>query len=288
MPKPKIGKTRHKPETTLEEIYDPGMSGKKGILRWPPAAGKFQHLRRAPSPELREWIDRYWMVSWDLKDEPCLQETLPYPVVHMTFEQGECRVGGVHSGRFSTVLKGRGRVFGIKFRPGGFRPFLKAPVVTLRDRIIPGEKVFGKRVLEFVDLWESGCDVKKTIATMDEFMRERRPPPDDDVEIAARLVRQIQDDREIHQVEDLVTRTGTTKRSLQRIFREYVGISPKWVICRFRMHEAVEKVHSGERIDFAELAQELGYFDQAHFINEFRKIIGLPPTEYKKQVKDMK
>jgi AraC-like DNA-binding protein len=284
MPKRMIGKTRQQTETTLEEIFDPGMSGKKGILRWPPSAGKFQHLRRAPSLELREWIDRYWMVSWDLTDEPCLQETLPYPVVHMTFEEGECRIGGVHSGRFSTVLNGRGRVFGIKFRPGGFRPFLKDPVGSLRDRIIPGEKVFGKRVWEFVELWESGCDVEGMIAAVDAFMRERRPEADEDVEIAARLVRQIQEDREIHRVEDVVARNGMTKRSLQRIFREYVGISPKWVICRFRMHEAVEKVHSGERFDFAELAQELGYFDQAHFINEFRKIIGFSPTEYKKQV----
>ena len=284
MPKPKIGKTRQDSETTLEEIYDPGMSGKKGILRWPPAAGKFQHLRRAPSPELRDWVDRYWMVSWDLKDEPCLQETLPYPVVHVTFEQGECRVGGVHSARFSRVLKGRSRVFGIKFRPGGFRPFFKVPVANLRDRIIPGEKVFGKQVRDFVELWESGCEVEDMIANVDAFLRERKPKPDENVEVAAGLVRQVQEDREIHQVEDLVARSGMTKRSLQRIFREYVGISPKWVICRFRMHEAVEAVHSGERVDFAELAQELGYFDQAHFINEFRKIIGLSPTEYKKQV----
>jgi AraC-like DNA-binding protein len=284
MPKPKIGKTRHEPETTLDEIYDPGMTGKKGILRWPPAAGKFQHLRRAPSPELQEWIDRYWMVSWDLEDEPCLQETLPYPVVHVTFEEGECRVGGVHSGRFSTVLKGRSRVFGIKFRPGGFRPFLLAPVATLRDRIIPGEKVFGKPIRQFVDLWESGCDVNEMITAVDAFLRERCPEADENAEVAAKLVLQMQEDREIHRVEDVVARTGMTKRSLQRIFREYVGISPKWVICRFRMHEAVEEVHSGERIDFAALAQELGYFDQAHFINEFRNIIGLSPTEYKKQV----
>lgn len=286
MPKPTIGKTRQR--TTLEEIYDPGMSGKKGILRWPPTAGKFQHLRRAPSPELRAWIDRYWMVSWDLKDEPCLQETLPYPVVHVTFEEGKCSVGGVHRKRFSRVLKGSGRVFGIKFRPGGFRPFLKAPVATLRDRIIPGEKVLGKQVRKFIESWESGCEVEEMIAAVDAFMREWRPVPDDNVELAARLVRQIQEDREINRVEDVVARSGITTRSLQRIFREYVGISPKWVICRFRMHEAVEKVHSGERIDFAALAQDLGYFDQAHFINAFRTIIGLSPTEYEKQVKGRK
>ena len=282
MPKPTIGKTRH--DTRLEEFFDPGMSGKKGILRWPPSAGKFQHLRRAPSPELRAWIDRYWMVSWNLQDEPCLQETLPYPVVHITFEEGECRVGGVHRRRFSRVLRGRGRVFGIKFRPGGFRPFLNAPVASLRDRIISGETVLGKRVREFVDWWESGCDVEEMIASVDAFLRERPPAADENVNVAARLVRLIQEDREINRVEDVVTRSSMPLRSLQRIFREYVGISPKWVICRFRMHEAVEKVHSGEQIDFAELAQDLGYFDQAHFINEFRKIIGFSPKEYMKQV----
>ena len=83
-------------------------------------------------------------------------------------------------------------------------------------------------------------------------------------------------------MDDLVIRAGIGKRSIQRIFNEYVGVSPKWTIRRYRLHEVIEKVNSGGRPAWAELALELGYFDQAHFINDFRSIVGYSPTQYQR------
>ena len=74
------------------------------------------------------------------------------------------------------------------------------------------------------------------------------------------------------------------KRSLQRLFSEYVGVSPKWVIRRYRLHELIERSHTGEEPDWPQLALELGYFDQAHLINDFRTITGYSPTEYQKLI----
>jgi AraC-like DNA-binding protein len=284
-----IGKTRQLEKITLDEAFDPGLGGTKGILRWPPPVGKFRHLRRRPSPELTAWIDRYWMVAWDLADEkPFLQETLPFPVVHVTFEGGKCRVGGVCSGRFSRVLEGCSRVFGIKFRPGGFRPFLNSSVSAMKDRIVPGEKIFGKQIRKLEVLAETDCTEEEMIGSMDQFFLARRPEPDATVELASRLVRQISEDNQIKRVDDLVFRVGIGKRSLQRIFREYVGIHPKWVICRFRLHEVVERFVSGNDLDFSQLALEMGYFDQAHLINQFRSILGSSPAEYREQVLAMR
>ena len=87
-------------------------------------------------------------------------------------------------------------------------------------------------------------------------------------------------DREITQVEHLVHHSGVGKRTLQRLFSEYVGVSPKWVINRYRMHEALERVAAGESVDWTNLALDLGYFDQAHFIRDFKKLVGKTPTEY--------
>jgi AraC-like DNA-binding protein len=70
-------------------------------------------------------------------------------------------------------------------------------------------------------------------------------------------------------------------RSLQRLFSQYVGVSPKWVIRRYRLHELLERMHSGEQPDWAQLAAELGYFDQAHLSNDFKAITGYTPTEYR-------
>jgi AraC-like DNA-binding protein len=69
-------------------------------------------------------------------------------------------------------------------------------------------------------------------------------------------------------------------RGVQRLFSQYVGVSPKWVIRRYRLHELLERIHSGQALDWAQLALDLGYFDQAHLINDFKTITGYTPTEY--------
>jgi AraC-like DNA-binding protein len=67
---------------------------------------------------------------------------------------------------------------------------------------------------------------------------------------------------------------------MQRLFQRYVGVSPKWVIRRYRMHDAAERIAQGKEVDWISMANELGYFDQAHFIKDFRAQMGRSPTEY--------
>ena len=86
-------------------------------------------------------------------------------------------------------------------------------------------------------------------------------------------------DRGIVRVEQLVDLAGIRQRALQRLFREYVGVSPKWVIQRYRLFEAAERLASGES-EGARVAHELGYFDQAHFIRDFKAMVGRSPTAF--------
>ena len=67
---------------------------------------------------------------------------------------------------------------------------------------------------------------------------------------------------------------------LQRLFGRYVGVSPKWVIQRYRLHEAAEQLATGESVSQTELALNLGYSDQAHFIRDFKAIVGVSPAAY--------
>jgi AraC-like DNA-binding protein len=280
-----IGKTRQAKTVRLEEFFDAGTEGKRGILRWPPKEGKFRHLRRLPATNLMPWIERYWMVSWDVQ-EPCLQETLPHPSVFLVFENGTSVIHGVNSGRFSTMLEGRSAVFGVKFRPGGFRPFLKFPVAALLNRRLPASDVFGPEIGQLEALWNpASCsrNLEKLIQATNAFFQARVPEPDRIMELAAKLVRQILETSEIRTVDDLVERSGISKRSLQRIFNEYIGVTPKWVIRRYRLHELVCRLDAGEDLELSQVALELGYFDQSHLINDFRSIVGCSPTKYRQR-----
>ena len=96
----------------------------------------------------------------------------------------------------------------------------------------------------------------------------------------AQIVEGIAQEPRILRVDDLARRLGLGVRRLQRLFTEYVGIGPKQVIRRYRLHEAAERVTRTRRGDWSLLAAELGYSDQAHFIRDFRRTIGLSPGRY--------
>jgi AraC-like DNA-binding protein len=80
-------------------------------------------------------------------------------------------------------------------------------------------------------------------------------------------------------VEQIVALSGMNQWALQRFFREYVGVGPKWVLQRYRLLEAAERLPAGET-DRARAAHELGYFDQAHFIRDFKAIVGRSPRAF--------
>jgi Domain of unknown function (DUF6597) len=102
----------------------------RGVLR-ARGAGPGKHARRQPAPDLLPYIDCYWMVRWDLRGRPPeLAETLPHPCVYWVTEWGDSAIHGVSSARFTRVLEGRGRVFGVRFRPGGFYPFYRQPICS--------------------------------------------------------------------------------------------------------------------------------------------------------------
>ncbi len=284
-----IGKTRHqseatpatKPPAATEQVFDLAAGPARGVLQSQPSAGQFRHVRRSPLPELAHCIAHYWFVSWDLRGlDPHIAETLPHPNVHAIFEPAGSTVAGVHTAKFSLRLEGRSHAFGVKFTPGGFRSFLNAPVSSLADRTMPIRDVFGSEVDALDAILTASEDNEISIAAANDFFSARIPAVDDSAVLAAELVYCILSESGIRTVDDLSARARLGKRSLQRLFNEYVGVSPKWVIRRYRLHELLERVHSGAEPDYAQLALELGYYDQAHLINDFRSIVGYSPGLY--------
>jgi AraC-like DNA-binding protein len=118
------------------------------------------------------------------------------------------------------------------------------------------------------------------IKIVEDFLRCRLTEPDENVIRLTEIVYAVAKERDILKVEDLVDRYGLNKRTLQRLFARYVGVSPKWVIQRYRLHEAAEQLSTVETVNQAELALSLGYSDQAHFVRDFKSIVGVSPAAY--------
>lgn len=247
------------------------------------------HRRVLPSAGVAAFVEHFWMVRWDLRDQPSfVAETLPHPCVHIVFESGgHGRIGGVHRGRFTRVLEGDGRVFGIKFRPGGFHPYWRRPLSELVDRSLPLHEIFGEAGQGLASAILACEDDEGRMSIAEDFLQSRLPAPDGNVLLIDQLVARIVADRELTQVDHLVALSGLNKRALQRLFNQYIGISPKWMIQRYRLHEALERLDRDLAPDWAEFALALGYFDQAHFIKDFKAMIGRTPAQYVAKNRDV-
>jgi AraC-like DNA-binding protein len=254
-----------------------------GLLNVNKETHKFSVFRHSPSADLIHFIEHYWVVRWDLRgQEPHLQETLPHPSVHLVFEKDNSRIVGVVKGRFSVLLREQGAVFGVKFRPGGYYPFLKNPVSTLTNRMVTFQEAFGMSSQALEQQLFAQETMVQMIPVAESFIRERLPEPDTNVDFINTIVQSIISERSIVKVDDILRCFPIHKRQFQMLFRQYVGISPKWIIQRCRLHEAVEKMTSGDVPDWSRLALELGYYDQAHFIKDFKSIVGKSPGDYAK------
>src|SRR5688572_501818 len=125
-----------------------------GILQPAIALRHFTIQRPPADPRLDTWLERYWTVRWDLPSGTAYESAvLTHPSVHLTVESGrgprhgfampEALVHGVVTRRFSALLEGEGRVFGVKFRPGGFGAFTGLDASRLTDRVVSAADVLG-------------------------------------------------------------------------------------------------------------------------------------------------
>jgi AraC-like DNA-binding protein len=259
----------------------------RGIVDAAELFSRVRFRRRSAAEALRPYVEHYWLIDWDL-EQPYLSQVVPHPSVNIVFQRyGDgppgAEVAGVGLGLFSITLEGTGRVCGVQFRPGGFRPFLsgqgRGTVAELTGRRQPLEEVFPAASGAPATVL-SPADEDAEVAAADAFLLSLGPAQDPAAERAMELAHLVRTDREIRRVEQLADREGMSVRALQRLFASCVGVGPKWVILRYRIHEALEAAAEHPGVDWARLAGELGYSDQAHLVRDFTSTVGVPPSEY--------
>ena len=127
-------------------------------------------------------------------------------------------------------------------------------------------------------------DDEAKIQVAELFLHQCGAERDPMVDLISVLVQRIIEEPALTKVEALQEGSGLSIRALQRAFGTYVGLSPKWMIQRYRLHEALERIAGEDPPDWPRLALELGYFDQAHFIKDFKKLVRRTPAEYLRSI----
>lgn len=258
----------------------------RGVLRPGVAATRLTLARHEPAADLAPFVDFFWVVRWDLRGQPPHdQSVLPHPNVNLVFESALAAVYGVDRHVFTRRLAGRDKALGVRFRPGGFRPFLlgagePGAVAGLTDRAVDAAVFFGQAAeATRVAIMAAEGDAEM-IEHAERLLLAADPERDPVAEQVAAIVDGVVDDPALRQVRQLAAVSGIGVRRLERLFADYVGVSPKWVMRRARLHDAAHRADAGGEVDWGGLAAELGYADQAHLSRDFAATIGVPPTRY--------
>ncbi len=263
----------------------------KGVLRPGVTAAQARLRREHPvDPRLEPFVERYWTVEWDRRGQPPFRsEVLSHPCVNLSLEGGDgprhghpvpaALLHGVVTRRFSVELVGRGAVVAAKFRPGGFTALTGHRVEP--DAVVPLAAAWGDDAAAAV-LHEalSAGDLAAGTQVLDAALARDVPDPDAAYLQLLEVVAVMIGRRELVRVDDVAASVGTTVRSLQRLFRRYVGVGPKRVLQRYRLQDAADLIDAGEVSDLASLAADLGWFDQSHFSRDFRDAVGVTPSVY--------
>jgi AraC-like DNA-binding protein len=260
-----------------------------GVLRPDQLAEHVDLVRLPCAPSLEPWVENYWQLRWDLPSGVSYRSsTLPHPACTLSVEHGWTREGvvdlvvvtGVLTRRFDVVLAESGWVFGVKFRPGGYASFTGTVARTLRDVSVALPTPFRSETVAALAELGGHLDADHCRTVVDSVLAPYAGDVEPEYETVLDIIAAMLRDRTLVRAAQVEQRCGIGTRRLQRLFERYVGATPKWVLGRYRIHDALSELDNGYSGPLADLAARYGWFDQAHFTREFTELVGMPPSAY--------
>lgn len=253
------------------------------------ARGYAPSLRRyAPPPAVADVVRRFWVPVWSLPSgQVSVQRVLQYPVCQVVVGHDSGLVVGPHSGLSTQELSGEGWAVGAMMQPAAGTALAGGPVADLTNRRIDLAEVAaldGAGILTAVReaMGSDPAEVarqRRACALLAETLAALLPVDHEGLLVNA-IVEYVEGDRDVRRVGQVCEKFDLGERALQRLTRRRIGLSPKWLIQRRRLHDAAHALRAGSRVDLAGVATDLGYADQAHFTRDFRSVTGLTPGEF--------
>lgn len=257
---------------------------------------RVQLNRYPPTPALEGLVDRFWTVRWQLPEGVTHhQQVVTHPVANVSVGHPdgagtptpiEARLNGVARRVTTRTLVGDGWAVAAMTTPGGLGAFVTS-AAEFTDRVVPLANALSIDDADVLDeIQQTDDDEQRVIVlarVLEEAVDATRVDAARDVAAVARVA---ETDRSIRRLAELSAAVGTSGRTLQRIFAQYAGVSPTWVLRRYRLIDAAESVRGGEPVSWALLAVDLGYSDQAHLIRDFRATIGVTPAAYVEKIQE--
>ncbi|MFE5835254.1 helix-turn-helix domain-containing protein [Arthrobacter sp. NPDC056493] len=255
----------------------------KGIL-YPARLPTFHRL---PAPaSVADLVQWFWIPEWDIEPgRTSRQHLIAYPASNLVVQPDAVVFSGPTTRAAHRDLAGRGWAVGALLRPAAVPLFTGDPS-GLRDteEAVAAEGLH-RSVLEAMNTHDGGTRRGRAVDAFAGWLAcFAGPAVTEEALLANRLMELVASDASLVRVEDAASALAVSQRTLQRVARKYIGLSPAALIRRRRLQDAAERTRLDPSADLAAIAAELGYADHAHLTNDFQKYLGFTPSTYRRAV----
>ena len=248
-----------------------------------------------PAPPLGTFVEHFWLLDRHVT-ENAKYRLFPDGGIEIMFSLGEpqwlfepnrnlprCfRTSWASGMRTRSIVISHGPIasmIGARFRPAGACRFLKTPMTELADCVIELDNLWGLDASRARDRLAAATTPQACFAELERVLLEKLVEPSREERMTTWIVEQLQV-RPHLDVSSLSRRLGISQKQLQRSFRTVVGVRPKAFARIQRFQTVIQEVGDDPTVNWARVAAVCGYYDQPHFIREFKEFTELTPTSY--------
>lgn len=191
----------------------------------------------------------------------------------------QCVIGQIKN--FGEIMEsGNEGMVAVVFYPYGFSPFIKIPIIEFTGLIVDLELVFGKKIKELQENINKATSNEKRVSLIEHFLLNQLRTTEIQFNNDIRFtVSQMHLNNKIS-ISKLASEVNMSKRNFERKFLENVGLTPVFFNRIVRFQKAIKLMNQQKELSFTELAYSSGYYDQSHFIRDFKQFYGQPPKEF--------
>ncbi|MEM1357476.1 MAG: helix-turn-helix domain-containing protein, partial [Bacteroidota bacterium] len=184
--------------------------------------------------------------------------------------------------KYGLELQGTIGMLGIVFQPAALTTLFRVPLIELVDERTDLRAVLGKECEELGLRLLELSDREQRIWLIEKFLLAKVYAHNDYYDAIDRTVNAIVLANGQFQMDELLSKVYMSRRQFERKFRRKVGLSPKYYGRLRRISHVCRVVSTSRRVQWQEITHHNGFYDQAHFIRDFREFIGQSPKQYLK------
>jgi AraC-like DNA-binding protein len=246
----------------------------------------------APSAKLAPYIQSYWFIQSEQQSINTSEYLHPDGGMSLTFnycdslkfddgvDVGDTLFDGAHTSTRAMHLKGKFDVVGIRFLPAGARAFLSMPLNELKSELLPSSDIPLSGHEELYQKLADASSYKEKTSLIEAWLYNIIKPEPSGTNVVNAAIDFINSCHGDVSIAAVANRLDLNQRRLERLFNNQVGLTAKEFSRNKRIKQARFYLKQHPELSLAEVAYDLGFYDQAHFSNQFKKVVGISPKVY--------